>query len=147
MTNFCVVTQPLSSGWRPPKNAYPKSILISPTAFKGTLSPSVAARIIRCEMRTLFPRARLAVFPLADGGDGTLEALVSALKGDIRFKKVRGPLGKAIRAAWGYVPRERLAVIEMARASGLALIKGRNRIMEATTFGTGELIREALNAG
>ncbi len=90
--------------------------------------------------------------PLADGGDGTLDVLLAAFNGSLRRTRVRGPLGAPVTAAWGIVEGAaglpgRTAVIEMARASGLALTRGRNRVMEATTHGTGELILAAMNAG
>jgi len=90
--------------------------------------------------------------PLADGGDGTLEVLMAAFRGRWRSNRVRGPLGKPVTAAWGIVQGAaglpgRTAVIEMARASGLALTSGRNRVMDAGSQGTGELILAAMNAG
>ena len=98
-----------------------------------------------------FPGATLRVMPLADGGDGTLEVLRLAWGGKLIFTMVEGPLGIKVKAAWGFFSgqgrRHPVAVIEMARASGLALVRGRNRIMDATSFGTGQLIRAALNKG
>lgn len=86
------------------------------------------------------------MLPLADGGDGTLDVLNSALGGEIRRTWVRGPLGKPVLARWGHVKKKKLALIEMAEASGLRLIK-KNRIRDGTSFGTGQLIRAALEAG
>lgn len=83
--------------------------------------------------------------PLADGGDGTLDVLLSVLKGKKISTQVEGPLGKKAQATWAMM--NKTAVIEMARASGLALVSGKNRIMEATSIGTGELITAALNRG
>jgi glycerate kinase len=97
------------------------------------------ARVIKKKFR----RARVRELPLADGGDGTLEVLAGALKGRMITTTVRGPLGKKVKARWAISGST--AIIEMARASGLALIKGRNKILETTTFGTGELIRAALD--
>lgn len=92
------------------------------------------------------------VLPLADGGDGTLDVLSSAWKVQPRVTTVRGPLGKPVRASWAVARpsvfgRKKTAIIEMARASGLALTHGRNRIMDADTRGTGELMRAALDEG
>lgn len=86
------------------------------------------------------------MMPLADGGDGTLDVLTANLGGRLMATRVQGPLGKPVRAAWAILP-EKIAVIEMARASGLALVRGKNRIMKATSHGTGELIRAALDRG
>ncbi len=85
--------------------------------------------------------------PLADGGDGTLDVLIRTWKGRLITTRVRGPLGKPVLAKWGLVgwKGEKTAVIEMARASGLALLRGPNRILEATSFGTGQLIKAALD--
>lgn len=123
------------------------SFLISPTAFKGTLAPSAAARIIADTIHSVDPSIRLTLAPLADGGDGTLDVLLHAFKGKVVTTPVRGPMGNKVRAQWGFVRRQKMAVIEMARASGLALVKGRKRILDATSFGTGELIKAALNRG
>lgn len=84
--------------------------------------------------------------PLADGGDGTLEVLMKSMKGRLVSTKVRGPLGKSVRASWALCPNK-TAVIEMARASGLALVGGKNRIRKASSFGTGQLIKAALDRG
>lgn len=120
-------------------------ILISPTAFKGTLSPHQAARLILRGAKKKFPSASFSVLPLADGGDGTLEVLSTPLHAKKMTTRVQGPLGKPVRAAWARAGKT--AVIEMARASGLALVKGKNRIMEATSTGTGELLRAAMDRG
>ncbi len=98
------------------------------------------------EIRRLRPGARVSALPLADGGDGTLEVLLKAWQGRRMSTWVRGPLGKSTRAEWGIAETasRRVAVIEMAQASGLALLRGKNKILEATSYGTGELIRAAL---
>lgn len=119
--------------------------LISPTAFKGTLTPSEAAHKLEKIFQKQFPGASFTRLPLADGGDGTLDVLQTALHGKTITTRVRGPLGKPVLANWAKMGRT--AVIEMARASGLALVKTHNRIMDATSFGTGELIKAALDRG
>ncbi|MCG3205135.1 MAG: Glycerate 2-kinase [Elusimicrobia bacterium] len=100
-------------------------------------------------VREQFPKATLIFLPLADGGDGTLDVLTHALDGTKKFTWVEGPLGRKVKASWALIEetksRPRRAVIEMARASGLALIRGKNRIMEATSYGTGQLIKAALD--
>jgi glycerate kinase len=84
--------------------------------------------------------------PLADGGEGTLDALLSARGGARRSTRVTGPLGDPIDAQWGVLPGG-IAVVEMAQASGLALVDGRNDPLRASTRGTGELIASARSAG
>jgi glycerate kinase len=123
------------------------NILVCPTAFKGTFSPSEAAAMIARGVRRKWPAATVETLPLADGGDGTLEVLLTALKGRMVTTRVRGPLNEPVSARWALVGGGHTAVIEMARASGLALLKGRNRILQATSYGTGQLIKAALARG
>ncbi len=129
---------------RPPRGV---NILVCPTAFKGTLSPSEAAALIVRGAWRRWPGAHISTLPLADGGDGTLDVLLQALKGRIVKTRVQGPMGQKTAASWALLAGEKTAVIEMARASGLALVKGRKKILHATSFGTGELIRAALDRG
>ena len=84
--------------------------------------------------------------PLADGGEGTIDALVAARGGSLRTARVTGPLGDMVQAEYAVLP-DGTAVVEMARASGLALVSGRNDPLRASTRGTGELIAAALRAG
>jgi glycerate kinase len=86
------------------------------------------------------------VLPLADGGEGTLDALLAAVGGSRRVARVRGPLGDRVDAVWGLLS-DGTAVVEAARASGLALVTGRNDPLRATTRGTGECIAAALRSG
>jgi glycerate kinase len=96
----------------------------------------------------VFPDAKFELVPVADGGDGTLDALIAALHGREIEITVSGPDGKPVQAAYGLVQSEAIGVVEMARASGLALLPvGTNDPMTATTFGTGQLIAAALDAG
>lgn len=120
-------------------------VLISPTAFKGTLSPVDVSRRLATLFKRHHPSWIVSECPVADGGDGTLDVLATVLKAKIKKTRVTGPLGKKVDAPWARVGKT--AIIEMARASGLALVRNKNRIMEATTYGTGELIRAALDAG
>jgi glycerate 2-kinase len=122
-------------------------ILLSPTAYKGTLSPWAAARLMARVLRKLKTTEPVELLPLADGGDGTLEVLLEPFHGVLKTSRVQGPLGHPVRAQWGYVKSRRLAILEMAQASGLKLVKGKNKILQATTFGTGQLIKAALDAG
>jgi glycerate kinase len=123
-------------------------ILLAPNAFKGSLSAAQAARAMATGVRRSGGTATL--LPLADGGDGTLDVLRKPLGLIIRRTKALDPLGRPIPVRWGYNPKTRWAVIEMAEASGLAVLKSvecRRRPMETTSFGTGQLIRAAIRAG
>jgi len=121
------------------------SALVCPDKFKGTLAADAAgAAIARGVNAAGFDDVR--VLPLADGGEGTLDALVAARGGSIRQVRVTGPLGEPVESEWALL-RGGTAVVEMARASGLGLVQGRNDALRASTRGTGELIAAALRAG
>lgn len=124
------------------------NVLIAPNAFKGTLSAARAARLLMEETRRACPTCRCRTFPLADGGDGTLDALAGRPGFVRRWRRVNGPRGERVRAPWLWDAAHRRAVVEMAAASGLALVPLAGRNPEHTTsFGTGELIDAARRAG
>ncbi|MGA7161318.1 MAG: glycerate kinase [Bacteroidota bacterium] len=125
------------------------NFLIAPNALKGSLSASNAARIISKALHNIMPDARCVVCPISDGGNGTLECLVQATGGKFRTASVRGPLASmTVEARWGVLGDGTTAVIEMAEAAGLHLLKpGQYDVAGATTFGVGELIRHAVNSG
>ncbi len=119
--------------------------LACPDKFRGSLSaPAAAAAIARGLAQAGWEPVR--TLPLADGGEGTLDVLLAARGGRRRTATVTGPLGDPVVADWGRLP-DGTAVVEMARASGLALTDGRNDPLRATTRGTGELIAAARAAG
>ena len=125
-------------------------VLVAPDKFRGTLSAQQAAEAIGRGWRRTDPSAEVEEVPMADGGEGTLEAMVAALGGERRARSVSGPLGDPVRAEFGLVrPAEgQVAVIEMAGASGLALLDARRRDpLRASTAGTGELILAACRDG
>ncbi len=126
-------------------------IVISPQSFKGSLSAKEAADCIYLACKEIFPDADLKVLPIADGGDGTLETLVNATHGSLMKSTVIGPLGINIDAKWGLLGNDidnKVAIIEMAKASGLALLDPNNLDpLSATSFGTGQLLLEAINKG
>lgn len=125
-------------------------VLLAPDKFKGTLTAPQVAAALATGWRRARPRDDLDEVPVADGGEGTLAALVAALDGEIRSARVTGPLGDPVDAEYGLVetPEGVEAVVEMARASGLDLIAPERRDpRRATTRGTGELILEAVRAG
>ncbi len=124
--------------------------MIAPDKFKGTLDASEVARALAEGWNRGDREADIEEVPVADGGDGTLEALVAALSGEIREATVAGPLGAPVEAAYGLVPTPTglVGVVEMARASGLALLdEGRHDPLRATTRGTGQLILAACEHG
>ena len=122
-------------------------IVIAPDSFKGSLSALQAARAIARGLRRVLPAAHFQLVPVADGGEGTVDALLAAVGGRRITTTVCGPLGEPVAARWGLL-REGMAVIEMAAASGLTLVSPtRRRPLGASTFGTGELISAALDRG
>ncbi len=148
------------SPWSRHRYNSPMKIVIAPQAFKGSLRGIEAARAMDEGVRRAYPRAETVLIPVADGGDGTLEALVegpslggahglhSGPRGRYFQASVTGPLGSKVDAQWGAMANGGTAVIELARASGLALVPSHRRNPRtATTYGTGELIRAALDAG
>lgn len=123
-------------------------VLVAPNAFKGSLSCADAARAMARGVRGALKGARVDAIPIADGGDGLIDALRAAFGGEVVLAPAHGPLGDKRRAAYLWVPSKRLAVIEMARASGLALVPAaRRRPLAATTRGTGDLMRDAVRRG
>ena len=123
-------------------------LLIAPQEFKGTLSASEAAAAMAEGLRQASHDVVLDVAPLADGGPGTVDALLAAGRGERRFATVRGPLGAPVKAAWARLDDGRTAVVEMAAASGLSLVPPDARDARAAcTYGTGELMRAALEEG
>ncbi|GAG93761.1 unnamed protein product, partial [marine sediment metagenome] len=123
-------------------------IIIAPNAFKETLSAAEVADCIEQGIKRIWPETAIEKFPLADGGDGTADVLVSAMGGKIIAREVTGPLGNKVRAEIGLLGDEMIAVVEMASASGLRLVPLEKRNpLRTTTYGTGELIKACLDRG
>ena len=123
-------------------------VVIAPQGFKGGISGLEAAQAIARGVAAAVPDAETVLTPVADGGDGTLNALVDATGGQVFNQTVTGPLGQPLEAQWGVMGDGNTAVIEMARASGLALVPQRRRNPRiTTTVGTGEILKEALDQG
>ena len=123
-------------------------IVIAPDSYKGSIYASDAARAMEEGVRRVLPDAEVVLVPVADGGDGTLETLVETSGGRIITSDVTGPLGEPVSAQWGAMGDGVTAVAEMARTSGLALVRLEDRDpLNATTYGLGEVILEALEAG
>ncbi|WP_274361891.1 glycerate kinase [Paenibacillus thermotolerans] len=120
-------------------------IVLAPDKFKGSLSSIEAAEALERGVLRAAPYAEVIRVPMADGGEGTVEALVSATGGEWRTRLVTGPMGEKVEARYGVLGGGGTAVIEMAAASGLALVPPEVRdVSAATTYGTGELIRSAV---
>jgi len=127
----------------------PYTVVVAPDSFKGSLDAHAAAAAIAAGVRRALPNARVILHPIADGGEGLLDVLCPVMGGKVMETVVAGPLpGQRVRAAWGFVEAEHLAIIEMARAAGLGLLPEvqRNPLI-TTTYGVGELLRAALDTG
>ncbi|WP_298466984.1 glycerate kinase [uncultured Psychrobacillus sp.] len=123
-------------------------IVISPDSYKGSLSATEVARAVSNAIHEVDPSIETVLLPVADGGEGTLEPLVIATGGTFVTATVQDPLGKQIEAVYGVLGDKETCVIEMARASGLTLLSQDERNpLKTSTFGTGELIRHALDQG
>lgn len=126
-------------------------IVVAPDSFKGSLSSIQAANAIEKGIigaaQTCREPVEVIKVPIADGGEGTVEAIITANKGEIVKTRVLDPLGREIDSFFGILP-DNSAVIEMAAASGLNLLGDDERNpMKTTTYGTGQLIKEALDYG
>ncbi|WP_420911632.1 glycerate kinase, partial [Winslowiella iniecta] len=123
-------------------------IVIAPDSYKESLSALQVATEIEAGFREIFPDAQYVKLPVADGGEGTVEAMVAATEGKIVRLNVTGPLGEQVEAFYGLSGDESCAFIEMAAASGLELVPAAQRDpLITTSWGTGELIRNALDKG
>ena len=116
-------------------------------SFKGSLSSLAAGEAAAAGARDVFPDAETMVRPLADGGEGTVDALVAGMGGERRVLTVTGPAGHPVSAVYGILPGG-TAVIEMAAAAGIPLVSGAEKNpLFTTTFGVGEMIADAVRAG
>jgi glycerate 2-kinase len=123
-------------------------IVIAPNAFKGSLTAFEAAEAIAEGVKAAASDADVVLVPIADGGDGTVDALVAATHGERSTLRVRGPLGVPVDADYGLIDGGSTAVIEMAKAAGLALVPPEKRDPRVTTtYGVGELLQHAYDAG
>ena len=125
-------------------------IVVAMDSFKGSLSSKEAGNAVKKGILEVFPEAEIHVCPLADGGEGSAEALTEALDGSFRNVEVTSLTGRKVNARYGILHGEnhkKTAIIEMAEAAGLTLVEGKNDILTATTFGVGEMIMDAINQG
>ena len=130
-----------------PSGGLDMKILVACDSFKGSLDTLTAANCIKTGFQRVFPQAEYALFPIADGGEGTATAAVTAVGGRFVARTVTGPLGESVNARFAVLDNG-WAVVEMAEASGLPLVpKGKRDPAMTTTYGTGELLRAALDEG
>ena len=122
-------------------------LIFAPDSFKGSLSALESCDILERVTQRIFPGAQTIAVPVADGGEGTVDALLRAMGGQRVETPVTGPLGEQVTAAWGLLS-DGTAVMEMAQASGLPYVPADLRDpRKATSLGTGEMIAEALRRG
>ncbi len=123
-------------------------VIIAIDSFKGSLSSMEAGNIISHSIKAKHPSAETLVYPLADGGEGTVEALVEGMGGSIVNTKATGPLGTKVACKYGIILERKLGIIEIAEVAGLTLIPEHlKNPLNTTTYGVGELIADAINRG
>lgn len=122
-----------------------KRVIIAPDSFKGTLSAVEVCSIVSAQLKERYTDIEITEIPVADGGEGTVDAFLYAARGEKVYCTVKSPLGRDIDAYYGILP-DGTAVIEMAQASGITIEK-ENDALRASTYGTGQLISDALMRG
>ncbi|MCC9991494.1 glycerate kinase, partial [Streptococcus agalactiae] len=123
-------------------------VVVAIDSLKGSLSSLEAGNAIKESINEVIPGADVEVHPLADGGEGTVEALTLGMGGTIETIPVKGPLGEKVHASYGIIPQRQLAIIEMAAAAGITLIATEERNpLHTTTYGVGEMIKDAISKG
>ena len=129
------------------KNNRNLKFVFAPDSFKGSLSAETICRLLENTAKTIFPGCETVSIPMSDGGEGAVSVVTSAMGGEIRTVPVKGPMGNVVNAQYGVFGMNH-AIIEMAAASGLPLAPADERdILRASTYGTGQLIRSALDDG
>ncbi len=122
-------------------------VVIAIDSLKGSLTSMEAGRAIKEGILNVLPETEVIVKPLADGGEGTTEALVEGLGGEMVYVDVHGPLETPVRAGYGMIKETGTAIMEMASAAGIILVGKDKRPLDATTYGVGEMIRDAVQRG
>ncbi len=122
-------------------------VVIAIDSLKGSLTSMEAGRAIKEGILNILPETEVIVKPLADGGEGTTEALVEGLGGEMVYVDVHGPLETPVRAGYGLIKETGTAIMEMASAAGIILVGKDKRPLDATTYGVGEMIRDAVQRG
>ena len=125
-----------------------KKIVAAIDSFKGSLSTFESGKAIAEAAKEVYQNAEVIISPIADGGEGTVEAIVSATGGEIVKTTVTNPIGEKIEAIYGYIQKTKTAVIEMSAAAGITLIdESKRNPLNTTTFGVGEMILDAISKG
>lgn len=123
-------------------------IVTAMDSFKGSLSSLEAGRAVEAGIKRAIVDSKVVVKPLADGGEGFLDALVSVLEGERKTIRIKGPLGEERDCTYGCIPKQKLAIVEMARAAGLTLVeKEKRNPLYTTTYGVGQILMDAMSAG
>ena len=124
-----------------------KKIILAPDSFKGTISSLDICNIMKEAALRSFPDCQVISIPVADGGEGTVDSMLAAAGGEKIHVAVKGPRMTDIESFYGRLPDGKTAVIEMAAAAGLPMVKGSENPMDTTTYGVGMLIDHALQNG
>lgn len=123
-------------------------VIVAVDSFKGSLSSLEAGNIIKQGIKKAICDAKVSVHPLADGGEGTVEALTFGMGGKLEHITVTGPLGKPVKCMFGIIEKTRTAIIEMSGAAGITLVAENDRNpLNTTTYGVGQIIKEAVSRG
>lgn len=122
-------------------------VVIAIDSLKGSLTSMEAGRAIKEGILNVLPDTEVIVKPLADGGEGTTEALAEGLGGEMVYVDVHGPLEANVKAGYGLIKETKTAIMEMAAAAGIILVGKDKRPLDATTYGVGEMIRDAIGRG
>ena len=121
-------------------------IILIPDSFKGTMSSSEICEIMASQINRHFPKASIISIPVADGGEGSVDAFLTAMGGEQVWLDVLGPYREDIQAYYGLIPGG-IAVVEMAAAAGLPLVGDNKNAERTTTYGVGQLIEHAARSG
>lgn len=124
------------------------NFVLAPDSFKESMTAREAAQAMERGVKRIFPDANCTLVPMADGGEGTVQSLIDALEGEFVTTHVTDPLGREMEASYGYIEAKKMAIIEVASASGIHLltVEERNPLI-TTSYGSGELIKDALEKG
>lgn len=125
-----------------------KNVVVAMDSFKGSLSTFQAENAVKDGIKKVFENVCITTIPVADGGEGTVESIVSAVNGSFEEIEACNPLGRKIKAKYGIVQKTKTAIIEMSATAGITLIKPEERNpLNTTTYGVGELIVDAISKG
>ena len=123
-------------------------VTIAIDSFKGSLSTFQAGEAITQGIRRVYPDAETTICPLADGGEGTVDAIVAAMGGEMEEVIVHNPIGALIKSSYGIISHTKTAIMEMSAAAGITLIEEKDKNpLNTTTYGVGELIVDAITKG